>query len=267
MDVEDIELLKKFILTRLTSRDKIFYTKRDDNGKHHLYREKGHLYYKIEKIENGLVKYEEQVIKASNKDILEDFVIENQKVIIEKIEELEKNIKNLLKNPLLITHSFKELQNMKKIYETSQGSKKISLYYNTRTDELLYKIGSSDIIPLPIVFTPIDTIYTLETLYECNNLLTKMIFDRTRDIFDRTPPANVNSRGLSRGLSGGKRIAPAAPTAPTAPAYKLNGEKVSLLINKKKLHRSVYVKGNGKAKYCKINYEFVLLSKLKNKIL
>jgi hypothetical protein len=63
---------------------------------------------------------------------------------------------------------------------------------------------------------------------------------------------------------GGKRIAPAAPTAP---AYKLNGEKVSLLINKKKLHRSVYVKGNGKAKYCKINYEFVLLSKLKNKIL
>jgi hypothetical protein len=60
---------------------------------------------------------------------------------------------------------------------------------------------------------------------------------------------------------GGKRIAPAAP------AYKLNGEKVSLLINKKKLHRSIYVKGNGKAKYCKINYEFVLLSKLKNKIL
>jgi hypothetical protein len=57
---------------------------------------------------------------------------------------------------------------------------------------------------------------------------------------------------------GGKR---------TAPAYKLNGEKVHLLINKKKLHRSVYVKGNGKAKYCKINYEFVLLSKLKNKII
>jgi hypothetical protein len=67
--------------------------------------------------------------------------------------------------------------------------------------------------------------------------------------------------------SGGKRIATAATAAPAAPAYKLNGEKVSLLINKKKLHRSVYVKGNGKAKYCKINNEFVLLSKLKNKIL
>ena len=61
---------------------------------------------------------------------------------------------------------------------------------------------------------------------------------------------------------GGKRTA-----APAAPAYKLNGEKVSLLINKKKLRRSVYVKGNGKAKYCKINYEFVLLSKLKNKVI
>jgi hypothetical protein len=59
--------------------------------------------------------------------------------------------------------------------------------------------------------------------------------------------------------SGGKRTA--------APAYKLNGEKVHLLINKKKIYRSVYVKGNGKAKYCKINYEFVLLSKLKNKII
>jgi hypothetical protein len=73
-------------------------------------------------------------------------------------------------------------------------------------------------------------------------------------------------------LSGGKRTATTATTAsvaPTAPSYKLNGEKVHLLINKKKLHRSVYVKdkGNGKAKYCKINNEFVLLSKLKNKII
>jgi hypothetical protein len=53
----------------------------------------------------------------------------------------------------------------------------------------------------------------------------------------------------------------------TVPVYKLNGEKVSLLINKKKVHRSVYVKGNSKAKYCKINKEFVLLSKFKNKII
>jgi hypothetical protein len=55
----------------------------------------------------------------------------------------------------------------------------------------------------------------------------------------------------------------------TTPVYKLNGEKVSFLINKKKVHRSIYVKGNGNriAKYCKINNEFVLLSRLKNKII
>lgn len=61
--------------------------------------------------------------------------------------------------------------------------------------------------------------------------------------------------------SGGKRNAHAAP------AYKSTGDKVHLFIDNKKLHRCVYVKGNGKAKYCKINNEFVLLSKLKNKVI
>lgn len=59
---------------------------------------------------------------------------------------------------------------------------------------------------------------------------------------------------------GGKRIA-----AHAASAYKSTGDKVLLFIDNKKLHRSIYVKG--KAKYCKINNEFVLLSKLKNKII
>ena len=45
--------------------------------------------------------------------------------------------------------------------------------------------------------------------------------------------------------------------------YILNGEKVSLLHNHKRLQRSIYVKENGKAKYCKINKEYILLSKLK----
>lgn len=61
--------------------------------------------------------------------------------------------------------------------------------------------------------------------------------------------------------TGGKRNAHAAS------AYKSTGDKVHLFIDNKKLHRSIYVKGNGKAKYCKINNEFVLLSKLKNKII
>lgn len=45
--------------------------------------------------------------------------------------------------------------------------------------------------------------------------------------------------------------------------YILNGDKVSLLHNNKRLQRSIYVKENGKAKYCKINKEYILLSKLK----
>ena len=60
---------------------------------------------------------------------------------------------------------------------------------------------------------------------------------------------------------GGKRIAHAA----SASGYKSTGDKVFLFIDNKKLHRSIYVKG--KAKYCKINNEFILLSKLKNKII
>ena len=46
--------------------------------------------------------------------------------------------------------------------------------------------------------------------------------------------------------------------------YILNGEKVSLLHNNKKIQRSIYVKENGKVKYCKINKEYILLSKIKN---
>jgi len=261
MDVKEIELLKMVILKLLTSsRDNIIYTKRFEDKKHHLYRERGDLYYRIEYIEDGLVKYEKQGIDASNEMLLQEIIIENQIVIIQKIKELETNIIALLKNPLLITHNFVIENNMKRIYN-SLGSKSISLYYTranyTQANHLSYKIGSSNITPLPSELTPlniIDTLYTLETLYRCNNRLTNMIFERTPTKFDRTT-AKLDNR------AGGKRI------APTAPAYKLNGEKVSILINKKKLHRSVYVKGNGKAKYCKINNEFVLLSKLKNKII
>ena len=253
MDVEEIELLKVVILNLLTSsRDNIIYTKRFDGKNYHLYRKGGYLYYIIEKIENGLVKYEKQGIDASNEMLLQNFIIENQEIIIEKIKELETNIIALLKNHLLITHNFVIEQNMKKIYN-SLGSKSISLYHHTRANHLSYKIGSSNITPLPSELTPlniIDTLYTLETLYRCNNRLTNMIFERTPAKLDRTP-AKLDNRG-------GKR---------TAPAYKSTGDKVLLFIDNKRLHRSVYVKGNGKAKYCKINNEFILLSKLKNKVI
>jgi hypothetical protein len=63
---------------------------------------------------------------------------------------------------------------------------------------------------------------------------------------------------------------PQPTTPPTGgskkPTYKLNGEKVVLLHKNKKVQRSIYVKGNGKTKYCKIDHQYILLSKLKNKI-
>jgi hypothetical protein len=45
--------------------------------------------------------------------------------------------------------------------------------------------------------------------------------------------------------------------------YKTTGEVVYILYNKKRIKRNIYVKVKGRpAKYCKINKEYVLLSKL-----
>lgn len=63
---------------------------------------------------------------------------------------------------------------------------------------------------------------------------------------------NKLNESINTVSTGGKKI-----------KYILNGDKVSLLHNNKRLQRSIYVKENGKAKYCKINKEYILLSKLK----
>ena len=57
-----------------------------------------------------------------------------------------------------------------------------------------------------------------------------------------------------------------SPTGGKKTTYRLNGEKVLLLHKNKKVQRSIYVKDKGKTKYCKIDKEYVLLSKVKNKI-
>ena len=104
--------------------------------------------------------------------------------------------------------------------------------------------------------------------------------DVYKELFDKLYnelPNKTTMFDIIKGMFSSNRVGqapsvggnPIATAASATPSYKLNGEKVHLLINKKKLHRSVYVKdkGNGKAKYCKINNEFVLLSKLKNKVI
>jgi hypothetical protein len=88
----------------------------------------------------------------------------------------------------------------------------------------------------------------------------------------------IYNRGLTFGTSTYEnlkgRLAPSQKT-PTTPlptggskktTYRLNGEKVVLLHKNKKVQRSIYVKSNGKTKYCKIDHQYILLSKLKNKI-
>jgi hypothetical protein len=70
------------------------------------------------------------------------------------------------------------------------------------------------------------------------------------------PPAQPPAQASTQASTGGGKKT----------TYRLNGEKVVLLHKNKKVQRSIYVKGNGKTKYCKIDKEYVLLSKVKNKI-
>ena len=56
---------------------------------------------------------------------------------------------------------------------------------------------------------------------------------------------------------------PVSATGGKKTTYRLNGEKVYLLHKNKKVQRSIYVKDKSKTKYCKIDQQFILLSKLK----
>ncbi len=53
-------------------------------------------------------------------------------------------------------------------------------------------------------------------------------------------------------LSGGK----------SAPKYKSTGQVVNIMYKKRKYKRTIFVKEKRKTKYCKINNEYILLSKL-----
>ena len=122
------------------------------------------------------------------------------------------------------------------------------------------------------------TVFYDVEVFDYNNSIDvyKVLFDKLYNKLPIISPTRTMF-GRIKGMFGSNRVEqspsvggnPIASAASVAPSYKLNGEKVHLLINKKKLNRSIYVKdkGNGKAKYCKINNEFVLLSKLKNKII
>ena len=158
---------------------------------------------------------------------------------------------SLFRDYIVLLDNYRMFLNAKFQYNTATGKQdrtdEITHLRNLKTKvvEILNKENGNGVIKT--LQTKLSNILSVVSK-KANAVITK--------IDDRVAKAEEESAARK---GGGKRTA--------TPSYKLNGEKVHLLINKKKIYRSVYVKGNGKAKYCKINYEFVLLSKLKNKII
>ena len=64
--------------------------------------------------------------------------------------------------------------------------------------------------------------------------------------------AKAQAQARAQALSGGK----------SAPKYKSTGQVVNIMYKKRKYKRTIFVKEKRKTKYCKINNEYILLSKL-----
>jgi len=247
---------------------------------YYLYKKVDGLYYEIRKrYDNAGEQINILTLKSNESTSAFKTMLEVlQMFIIQKIKELEVEIGKYMKMDYIMAYIEKEYINKNKlqpeymvIYHrflkeivNYRGTENIyyTLYYNKTTGKLSYKNGYSIKIATNSLYELDGLSDTLNVLYEFRKKLTQIQKPAANSMFGKLfAPFRTGTTKVAP--SGGKRIAPAAP------AYKLNGEKVSLLINKKKLYRSVYVRGNGngKAKYCKINNEFVLLSKLKNKII
>jgi len=254
---------------------------------YYLYKKDDGLYYEIRIRYDDVVGEQKNILTLKGSHTIETTLKVLQMFIIQKIEELEVEIGTYMNMDYIMAYIEEEkyinmtdklseymviyIQFLKEIVNRA-GTKNVNyyLYYNKNTRKLSYKIYGYD----SSIEIATNSLYeldalsdTLNVLYEFRKKLTQIPSQQTQ--IQKPATTSMFGRFFRTGTKvaplGGKRIAPAAP------AYKLNGEKVSLLINKKRLHRSIYVKsngnGNGKAKYCKINNEFVLLSKLKNKII
>jgi hypothetical protein len=64
--------------------------------------------------------------------------------------------------------------------------------------------------------------------------------------------AQAQVKAIAQALSGGK----------SAPKYKSTGQVVNIMYKKRKYKRTIFVREKRKTKYCKINNEYILLSKL-----
>jgi hypothetical protein len=144
--------------------------------------------------------------------------------------------------------------------------------------QILYDKNSSALYTYYIVSgTKVSINYLPELLDSTISSEYRRLFDELYNDIDLlvkqpTQVKKTNMVDIFKGLFRSSiKVAPSQPSSSggkkVSTAYKSTGDKVHLFIDNKKLHRSIYVKGNGKAKYCKINNEFVLLSKLKNKVI
>lgn len=130
--------------------------------------------------------------------------------------------------------------NMVEVFRITYKNRKDILIYNKDDKKLYYKLIDNEIDTIPVLVSLLTELSKLN-LYNDNGSLKQLIDYLYGD-----------QQKLSK---GGKKT-----------TYRLNGEKVVLLHKNKKVQRSIYVKGKGKTKYCKIDKEYVLLSKIKNKI-
>jgi hypothetical protein len=274
---------------------------RDENGLKRLLENKGKsynfLFYLLNKIKNKQLK---DIIAKSQKNtgkknLLEGIVLKAKELIksIDTKEEEREREKKLNERKANID-MFKKyiLEYIKENSEYINSKKKLThdTDYNKRNKKLAnddsenYIVLKKEVIreeensrdsikPIPESTTIYYLLYKKSKIYTMKTLLWGSEYNQPNYIPIEPPKLlnyDIEFNHLSLLSKLYDELKPSSGGKPTTtPVYKLNGEKVSLLINKTKLHRSVYVKGNGnrKVKYCKINNEFVLLSKFKNKII
>jgi hypothetical protein len=78
-----------------------------------------------------------------------------------------------------------------------------------------------------------------------------------------TAAATAAAAAATKASRGGGKLAANYKSYKSYNLYKSTGKFVYILYKKKRIKRCVYVKAKGRCKYCKIDKEYILLSKLK----
>jgi flagellin-specific chaperone FliS len=186
-----------------------------------------------------------------------NYIKENGKIIIEKSRNMTvSDVKTTLEDAIadLINKGMNRDEAKEFLNEASQiFTYKLQEFYNKNKDTTLDEA--------------INTVYNKGNSFR-ESVMNKMspvivkakegLIHGIKSIWGKinTPPQQQTNAQSTSGSKGGSKKT----------TYRLNGEKVVLLHKNKKVQRSIYVKGNGKTKYCKIDHQYILLSKLKNKI-